>query len=135
MKSNALETEVLTDGSGRGEEGHQGQLRGSVPSSWVHGSASDPAGGGAGLGQRPRFNTGWCVRGTLDTQVELSAGSGRDESGDVTRMQQVTCTVLIPCGNATRSGKKASPSEAVSQAVSGCGGLGLLPTPASVQSV
>lgn len=47
-----------------------------VSSSWVHGRAVDRDQGGAGLEQESKFNTGCRLRRTLDTQVELSAGSG-----------------------------------------------------------
>ena len=59
--------------------------------------------------------------------MELSAGSGIYESGDVVQTQRVIFIVLIQCGNGNHSGKKASLSGAISQTVSGFGGAGTLP--------
>lgn len=48
-----------------------------------------------------------CLRRTLDIQVELSAGRGIYEAGDVMQTQKVIFIVLIQCGNANHTGKNA----------------------------
>lgn len=90
--------------------------------------------GGEQAGGTPKFRTGCRLRRTLDTQVELSAGSGICESGDRMQVPQVTFMELIPRANAPEWGKKPA-RWAVSQTASGLGELGLFSTPAPIQRV
>ena len=90
--------------------------------------------GGEQAGGTPKFRTGCRLRRTLDTQVELSAGSGICESSDRMQVPQVTFMELIPRANAPEWGKKPA-RWAVSQTASGLGELGLFSTPAPIQRV
>ena len=90
--------------------------------------------GGEQAGGTPKFRTGCRLRRTLDTQVELSAGSGICESGDRMQVPQVTFMELIPRANAPEWGKKPA-RWAVSQTASGLGELGLFSTPAPIRRV
>lgn len=75
------------------------------------------------------------LRRTLDTRVELLAGSGIYESGDRMQVPQVTFIVWIPCANANQSGGKKLACRAISQTASGLGELGLFSTPAPILGV
>lgn len=83
----------------------------------------------------PKFRTQRRLRRTLDTQVELSAGSGIRESGDRMQIPQVTFIVLIPWANANQSRGKKPACGAISQTASGLGELVLFSTPAPIRSV
>ena len=81
------------------------------------------------------FRTRRRLRRTLDTQVELSAGSGIHEAGDRMQIPQVTFIVLIPRANANQSRGKKLACRAISQTASGLGELGLFSTPAPIRRV